>query len=301
MTFAAAATRWWHERGKHRKDFRNVERHLAWLQTHIGTKTMLRAVDNNLVARLVSLRRQDAVGPATVNRGVVQILRAIVKRAQVWEQPVARVAWGDHTLKEPQELVREMTAAEEATLFKALRVDLHPIARFMIITGLRRAEACHLKWADVDLVGARMIVRGKGDTIERMPIPDVALTLLQQEVGNHPEFVFTLINGPGSSHHDGARRPILPSTLGVMFWRTRKVTGLHDLRLHDLRHTAATRTLRATGNLGVVQKMLRHKRINTTMRYAHVTEDDLRSAMNRTNPVEDKIHAKFTQEDEKVV
>ena len=53
-----------------------------------------------------------------------------------------------------------------------------------------------------------------------------------------------------------------------------------DYRFHDNRHTAATRFLRATGNLKLCQMFLRHENIATTMKYAHATNDDLRKALN---------------------
>ena len=59
-------------------------------------------------------------------------------------------------------------------------------------------------------------------------------------------------------------------------------TGLTDFRFHDLRHTAASRVLRETGNLAVVQEMLGHAQVTTTRKYAHVLNEDLRAAMERT-------------------
>lgn len=301
MTFIVAATRWWHERGQYHKNQTGTERYLAWLETHIGAQTPLRLVDNNVIARLVALRRADGSSAATVNRSIVQPLRAIINRAKVWDQPVARIQWSDHLLKEPQERVREMTVEEETQVFSALRTDLHPIARFLLLTGLRRAEACALKWADVDLDGARMIVRGKGGFVDKLPLSNAAVELLRGELGNHQTLVFTLLNRNRSAHGRGTRSPINPTSLGNEFCKVRDALGLKDLRLHDLRHTAATRMIRTTGNLGLVQKMLRHKRIGNTMRYAHVTEDDLRDALNKVTPTEAKIHAKFTQELEKPI
>jgi len=55
--------------------------------------------------------------------------------------------------------------------------------------------------------------------------------------------------------------------------------GITDLTVHDLRHTAATAPLRESGNLKLVQKMLRHKDIRSTLRYAHADDADLRSAL----------------------
>ena len=54
-----------------------------------------------------------------------------------------------------------------------------------------------------------------------------------------------------------------------------------DFRFHDLRHTAATRLLRATGNLKVTQQYLGHADIGMTARYAHATTADVRDAVER--------------------
>jgi site-specific recombinase XerC len=70
---------------------------------------------------------------------------------------------------------------------------------------------------------------------------------------------------------------------------------LLDYRFHDNRHTAATGILRATGNLKVVQKLLRHSNIATTAKYAHALIDDVRDAMeageksrNKSRPDDDE-------------
>lgn len=87
MSFGAAATRWWVDRGQHRKDCRDIERFLAWLQTEVGAKLPIARIDNNVVARLVSRRRKDDVGPATVNRSVVEPLRAILRHSERLDKP----------------------------------------------------------------------------------------------------------------------------------------------------------------------------------------------------------------------
>jgi site-specific recombinase XerD len=63
-------------------------------------------------------------------------------------------------------------------------------------------------------------------------------------------------------------------------WRRAKLDAKPlDYRFRDNRHTAATGILRATGNLKVVQKLLRHSNIATTAKYAHALIDDVRDAM----------------------
>jgi site-specific recombinase XerD len=50
------------------------------------------------------------------------------------------------------------------------------------------------------------------------------------------------------------------------------------LHFHGLRHTFATKLLRATGNLRLVQRACRHSNVNTTTIYAHVSSDDVARA-----------------------
>jgi integrase len=50
-------------------------------------------------------------------------------------------------------------------------------------------------------------------------------------------------------------------------------------RFHDLRHTRGTRILRVTRNLAAAKKALAHRNIKTTLRYAHVLDDDVREAL----------------------
>jgi integrase len=53
------------------------------------------------------------------------------------------------------------------------------------------------------------------------------------------------------------------------------------VRFHDFRHDFATKLLRETGNLKLVQRALNHADIKATLRYAHVTDEDLRAALER--------------------
>lgn len=280
-TFAMAATTFWEHKGQHRKDRKDVARFIEWLQIRIGAKREIATIDNQAVAQLVAKRRAEGVNAATVNRSVTEPLRAILRYAEFLEQPVKRISWRDHLLKEDAERVREMSADEEQLLFSTIRQDFLPIIKFLLSTGIRRAEACNLAWSDVDMNTAMMTVRGKGGTVDRRPLPRAAMAILQGELGKHPDRVFTYV----VKRHDfanaplGSKKPIDPDTLSTAYWRARKAAKLKDLRLHDIRHTTASRVVRATGNLMAASKALGHKRITTTQRYAHLAAEDVRSAL----------------------
>ena len=56
--------------------------------------------------------------------------------------------------------------------------------------------------------------------------------------------------------------------------------NIKNFRFHDLRHTFATRLVMANVPIVTVQKLLGHKNITTTLRYAHATDESLRNAIN---------------------
>ncbi len=77
----------------------------------------------------------------------------------------------------------------------------------------------------------------------------------------------------------GERYPFSKNGWRKDWWRALEAAGIEDFRFHDLRHTAATRVLRTSNNLQVVQEMLGHSDIGTTARYAHAMTEDVRAAM----------------------
>lgn len=285
MTFGAASTRWWNERGQYRKDARFSDAYLALLQTRIGMRTMVSRIDDNTVTKLVALRQADGVSASTVNRSCTELLRAILTRAKLWNQLIQPIDWKKHKQREPDEIVRELTPAEVEKAFAAIREDLRPIAKFLLTTGWRRAEACDLKWRDVSFDTGFATVVGKGDKVHRRPLPAAAIAIIRGEEGNHAQFVFTHIVKHPRAGKKGTREPIRPGMLTLYWTRMRDAVGLQGVRLHDLRHTTATRVLRATGNLVAVQKALGHSRISTTQRYAQMLAEDVRAALDAAAPV----------------
>ena len=77
----------------------------------------------------------------------------------------------------------------------------------------------------------------------------------------------------------GKRYPITVSGLKTSWRRTREAAGVKDFRFHDYRHDFGTKLLRQTGNLKLVQRALNHADIKTTMRYAHVLDQEVGDAV----------------------
>ncbi len=296
LSFKGAASRYFVEVGQHLRGdgVDNLLWSLAWLEKEIGATLPIDRIDNGLVARLVAKRRGEKarntdrlVSAATVNRSMTEPLRKILRRAHdIWHQPIARIKWRDHMIREPRERVRELRVDEETRLFQVLRPDYHPIVLFAILTGCRLSECVSLRWSDVDFGGRQIVVHGKGGKIAPIPLPPSVRTLLISLKGHHPDSVFTYVaQRTRDGRFFGQRYPITRDGLKTAFRRALPNADIENYRFHDNRHTAATRILRATGNIKLVKELLRHDQITTTNKYAHVTHDDILNAMERAATV----------------
>lgn len=286
MAFNDAAGRYWLEVGAHRERSDQVEWSLEWLVKAIGPHTPIAEISDDTVAKIVAKRRgervhnaaaikagrksQRLISPASVNRSVTEPLRKVLNRARkVWKQEVQEISWGDHLLKEPQERIRELSGDEEARLMAELRPAYHPVITFCLRMAFRLHEAVELTWDRVDWGTLSIRVTGKGDKTTTVPMTPRVRDILWAERGRHSERVFTWAEG----------KPLTTSGLTTTVKRALKRAKIGDFRFHDLRHTAATRLLRESGNLKMTGKLLRHSDLKSTMRYAHVLDDDLRDVM----------------------
>lgn len=292
MTLNEACERYFQEVGRHLATADTVDAQLARLIELYGAGALLSAIDDAAIASAVARRRgQKArnkttlVAPATVNRET-ELLRRVLKRAaKVWKADVGEDrAWAEHLLLEPEERVRSLSHEEEARLFGALRDDLRPLVHFALRAGIRLGEARSLTWSAVADDLSALIVRGKsrrpGGKVRTVPLTAELRALLSGLRGQHPIYVFTfLCQRTRGKRRRGERYPFSASGWRRPWARALAAAGVEDFRFHDTRHTAATRTLKASGNVKIIQKMLGHTSITSTLRYAHVLTEDIAEAM----------------------
>ena len=143
--------------------------------------------------------------------------------------------------------------------------------RLLMLTGCRRNEILTLRWKHVDLDRAEMrIVNGKtGDrTVHLSPSAVNVLAALPREPDN-PWVVPGAKPGKHMTDIDGAWQAI------------RGRAGLHDVRIHDIRHSFASRALALGEGLPIIGRLLGHRRVETTARYAHLARDSVRESAER--------------------
>ena len=262
--------------------------------TGLKRATLASEITDAALTRYISKRRAT-VANATVNREI-QLLRRVLNYARRnLKMAVGDLDWEAHILQEPRGRVRELTLDEEARLFSKLPDDLASLAEFCLITGCRAGSAIRLEWRDIDLESRIVVFRNmKGGEHHTIPMTD----RLRNLIANQPRLLY--IKNVFTYKYRGLerkRRPFTPAGWSKPWKAALLAAEIEDFKFHDLRHTAASRATRAAG-IENAQKLLGHKDISTTQRYAHVNMDDLLKAMEKS----ESTHAQPTiNSDEKLV
>jgi integrase len=288
------AARFWHAKGQHDAGADATSKNVARLVEFFGKATPLTEIDDAAVTKLVAWRRghrvkggEDAplISPATVNRSATKILQRLFvfaksEGARFDHEP----HWTRHWLKEPEERVRELQDSEADALDAAMRDDYAPFFEFVRATGMRQKECVTLRWSEVNFGTAQIVKIGKGGRRVSFPITASIREILFPLQGQHPEFVFTYVAVCGNRRRGierGKRYPLTLTGTKTAWQRIRAAAGVTGFRFHDYRHDFGTKVLRETGNLKLAQKALNHRDIKSTLRYAHVLDEDVASAIER--------------------
>lgn len=140
--------------------------------------------------------------------------------------------------------------------------------RLLALTGARRSEILELRWAEVDLERARIVLpRDRSKTGEKsIPLNSAACALIAEwKVKKVNDYVF-----PGR----GAKGPLVGMSHRWEVVRDR--AKLPELRIHDLRHSFASFAVANGASLFLIGKALGHTQAATTERYAHLADDPVR-------------------------
>lgn len=296
------AARLWEQSAQYDAAADATEKNLARLVEYFGKATLLTEIGQTKAREMVAWRRGHRVSRrgklskeerdslplisnATVNRSATKVLQRLFtfakgEKAQFEHEP----DWSALLLPEPEERVRELQDDEAVAFDEAMRDDYGPFFDFVRASGLRLKECVTLRWSEVNF-GTQQIVRiGKGGRRVVFPITGAIREILFPLQGQHPEFVFTYVAIYGNKRMDrvrGQRYPLTYNGAKAAWQAMRARAGVKDFRFHDFRHDFGTKLLRDSGNLKLVQKAMNHRDIKSTLRYAHVLDEDVAAAVER--------------------
>ncbi len=178
---------------------------------------------------------------------------------------------------------RFLTASEFSALGKALDAleargtsNYAAMAiRLLAMTGCRKAEVLTLQWSHVDFERSCLRLPDSKTGAKVVPLGQTAMRLFDKikRQADCP-YVFPGANG---KHLVGLQK----------IWEgIRADAGLSDVRLHDLRHSFASMGVSDGLSLPIIGKVLGHTQVRTTQRYAHLSDDPVRLAV---DGISDKV------------
>ena len=236
-------------------------------------ESSLLSISPKMISRYKVLRKDEGAKPASVNLELSMLSKAFSLAVREWEwlrdNPVLRVQKD----KENNERDRWLSKDEETIILDNCPEWLRDILVFDLNTGLRQDELLSLEWSRVNLLRKTILItKTKNDKPKTVPLNKIALDVINRRskvrsIKNN--FVFFNRNGEKINAHN----------LRQAFNIVMRKTGIKDFRFHDLRHTFATRLAQAGVDLYKISKLLGHKDIKMTQRYAHHCPDSLRDGV----------------------
>ena len=207
-----------------------------------------------------------------------RVTQAILRVPSLKEpDPLPRFLTDEQICLLRDDLESRVSQAQSSAHLRDARLDR---AAFYLLWqgGLRLGEVEELRLDDLDLPGVKLMVRrGKGQKDRTVYLTNKVIHALQEHLA---------VRGPGPTDHVFfyRNRPVSKDLIAARIRASGERAGV-KVSPHRLRHTCATQLLNAGCRITSIQKLLGHKRLDTTMIYAQVHDqsvsDDYYKAMAR--------------------
>ena len=208
----------------------------------------------------------------------VSVLAKMLKLAEAWgmapprQSPCRKVKrYKEHrrerflTPEEYRALGRVLDEAEASGRFLPSGIAA---IRLLVLTGCRKNEIVTLRWDDIDRTAGEIRLRDAKTGARRIPLTPAVERVLAgiPRIEGNP----WVIAGQNEGDH--------LKNLDQIWLRLRPRAGLGDVRIHDVRHSYASRALAVGESLPLIGRLLGHRKVTTTARYAHLARDTERAS-----------------------
>jgi integrase len=295
ITFAEAAAQYLQEKVAAEKVSADTDGYLMRsLLNHIPAETPLEEICDQTFSswKRHKTKSGKSASSKTIREGI-SLVQSILKRAHKhWRVPgtthpvLPRLPELELPPLENQRRPQPITWSEQDRLMAELPTHLQDMLLFAVHTGAREDVVCNLRWdwiielPHIDLTCAvipRKYVKGrKEDRV--LVFNSEAKNVVARQEGKHAERVFTWRKPQvGGKHND---EPV--NSMNNTSWvKARERAGLPTLRVHDLRHTFATRLGAAGVDKANIKRLMWHSPSDVTGRYMDGLAVELREAVER--------------------
>ena len=228
--------------------------------------------------RQLPIKGGGSITPSSVNHEIA-CLHHLFSKAVEWEMmernPFDRGK--SLRLKENNKRMRYLTEDEIDKLLEVcINQHTRDIVTATVNTGMRRQEVVNLKWNQVREDGFIYLDKTKTDESREIPINEDLENLFKEiRLRNQlrSEYVFL----------DKAGRHVKVKGVSSSFDASIRKAGIEDFTFRDLRHTFASHFVMRGGSLKELQEILGHKTMTMTLRYAHLSKEHKKKAVNLLN------------------
>jgi integrase len=254
-----------------KRSYRDDKRYGEVWKARFGSRTLEDVTSADL--EKVKAERLEKVKPSTVNRELAflkHVYNVAIRDGKTERSPFTRL----RLLQKASGRVRYLTDEEEAELLKKLPTESdRDRLRVLVQTGLRKSEFLGLRWRDVDFkAGVLTIPRSKNGETRHVP--------MTSEVRAIVTHLPRPLNSLGL---------VFPNSVGGVDLRWAEKTfpgavsaaGIEDFRLHDTRHTFASRLAVEGVDLLTIKDLGGWKSLAMVQRYAHLSPSHRRQAIER--------------------
>lgn len=271
LTLADAFDRAYRTSWREHKDLTGYITNGKQLEQLLGGKVLLKTITSKTIAKL----KEDLMGmnyaPATVNNKMACLSSLLHIACDEWEELDAVPTF--KRLKTRNQRMRTISPAEEAEAITWFMENGEPLMADLVVllvdTGMRLGEAMRITPSHIDFKRKFLrVFKTKNDEARSVPLTDRVIGVLNKLKDNE-ELIFSEWDRDGATYR---------------WTKMSEKVGKKDDKeyvLHALRHTCATRLLEAGVDIYTVKEWLGHKDINTTMRYAKMTNLKLNEALTK--------------------
>ena len=256
----------------------------------------LSAINRRDVQAFHNALLDEGLSPASADHHI-KLLRRVLNLAVQWDLLAANPLKGIPLFMVNNEVENYLDEDQTQALLEVLKTDANRsvchILMFLISTGARLNEALTATWKNVSIEGGVWKVdatRSKSKKVRSIPLNDSALWVLEQLLSKGKSAY--LFPSPVTAE-DGKDAPYV--TITRVWYRLRAKAGV-NVRIHDLRHSFASRLVCNGRSLYEVQQILGHSDPKVTMRYAHLSAKALQEAANAGSVIVPRVATKAAGE-----
>ncbi len=272
------------------KSYPDISNKIRGLKSYFDDKP-IHEITTADVEHYVLTRRQEGRAAQTIDHGIIQLRGCIeymsrldyqvpdikyprIKvdnaRVRFLEKECELKLLAELEPKNPKYFRKIAENSDNSALLKQ-RQDNYDLVILLLDVGARYGELSSLTYAQIDLENRTILLKRtktNNETILHMSNRVYQVLKRRSENKAHPKWIFTDKSGKNPRKH---------STIAIK--RAIKNAGIEDFRIHDFRHTCASRLVRNGLQIQEVSFIMGHKNITTTTRYCHLLNSEVAEKM----------------------